>query len=330
MIRPSLHLLSLCAALLAGLSTSGQNQTDAKGRKQGRWVRTHENGAVRYEGQFKDDVPVGTFTHFGLDGRLTSVVEHAGDGLTSRTIHHHRGGGVMARGKYIGQAKDSVWNYYDEGGTLRKVERYEAGKLHGEQLVYYPNGKLAEREHRVKGVLNGPSTSWFDNGRVKIESTYENGEADGAMTFYFPSGTKEIEGKLVNGSRDGLWYYFNEDGSLQLQMLYEKGELKKERKENGVFRDYYDDERPKSEETYRKGKREGPFKEYHNNGQWLVKPMPADPVLGTPPDMQRVLEGQTVKREGRYLNDLLEGEVKEYDEKGKVVKVRKYVAGVEQ
>jgi antitoxin component YwqK of YwqJK toxin-antitoxin module len=43
------------------------------------------------------------------------------------------------------------------------------------------------------------------------------------MTFYFPSGKKEIEGNLVKGSRDGTWYYFNEDGSMQVQMLYAKG-----------------------------------------------------------------------------------------------------------
>jgi antitoxin component YwqK of YwqJK toxin-antitoxin module len=46
--------------------------------------------------------------------------------------------------------------------------------------------------------------------------------------------------------------------------------------------------------------------------------------------VQRVLEGQTKKREGTYVNDLLEGEVKEYDEKGKLVKVTRYVGGVEQ
>jgi hypothetical protein len=37
----------------------------------------------------------------------------------------------------------------------------------------------------------------------------------------------------------------------------QKGELKKERKENGVFKEFYDDEQLKSEETYKKGKREG-------------------------------------------------------------------------
>jgi antitoxin component YwqK of YwqJK toxin-antitoxin module len=85
-----------------------------------------------------------------------------------------------------------------------------------------------------------------------------------------------------------------------------------------------------SEVTYVKGKREGKFVEYHDNGTWLMKQVAADPNLGTPADVQRVLEGQTKKREGAYVNDLLEGEVKEYDEKGKLVKVTRYVAGVAQ
>ena len=37
-----------------------------------------------------------------------------------------------------------------------------------------------------------------------------------------------------------------------------------------------------------------------------------------------------MKREGTYMNDLLEGDVKEYDERGKLVQTIKYKAGVEQ
>ena len=35
--------------------------------------------------------------------------------------------------------------------------------------------------------------------------------------------------------------------------------------------------------------------------------------------MERELKGQTKKREGTYKNDVLQGPVKEYDEKGKLV-----------
>lgn len=330
MLLRTLFFAVLAIGHLVVMAQPTANRTDAQGRKQGPWSKTWPNGKVRYEGQFQDDKPVGTFKHWDEDGRLTSIQRHAGDGKVSRAEHFHPNGTLMAAGKYVGQAKDSTWNLYAADGKLRKVERYKLGTLHGEQVTYYPNGQMAEREQRVDGVLQGELKSWFDNGNVKSEATYVNGEPEGKMVFYFPNGRKEIEGQVVNGDRDGLWYYFNADGSIQLQMLYAKGTLVKERKENGTFKEFYDDEQLMSEVTYVKGKREGKFVEYYDNGTWLMKPVPADPNMGTPADVQRVLEGQTKKREGTYVNDLLEGEVKEYDEKGKVVKVTRYMAGVAQ
>ncbi len=306
------------------------NSTDAKGRKQGGWSKTWPNGKTRYLGQFKDDKPQGTFKHYDEEGKLVTLQVHAGDGVISRARHFHPNGTLMALGKYVAQEKDSTWNYYGSDGKLRKVERYQGGKLNGEQSAYYPDGSVAELETRKNGSLEGPSKSWFPNGKLKSEATYQAGEPEGKMTFYFLSGKKEIEGNMVNGDRDGTWYYFNEDGSVQLQVLYAKGELLKERKENGVFKEYYDDEQLKSEVIYKKGKREGAFAEYYDNGRWELKQMASDPVMGTPSDMERVLLGQTKKKEGTYLNDLLEGVVKEYDEKGKLLKTTKYTAGVEQ
>lgn len=320
-------LLSLVAA--AQPPAAGSNSTDSKGRKQGTWSKTWEDGTVRYTGQFKDDTPVGTFKHYDADGRLTTIQEYDATGKVSRARHFHPNGTLMATGKYIDRAKDSTWNYYGVDGKLRKVERYNAGTMNGEQIAYYPDGSVAEREVRKDGVLNGPMKSWFANGKLKSEANYVNGEPEGTMTFYFLNGNKEIEGQNVNGFREGTWFYFNEDGTIQLQALYAKGELVKERKENGVFKEYYDDEQLKSEVKYKKGRREGAYVEYHDNGKWEVRPMPSDPVLGTPPDMERVLTGQTKKLEATYVNDLLEGEVKEYDEKGKVVKVTRYKAGQE-
>jgi len=330
MLLRTLFFAVLAVGHLVVMAQPAANRTDAQGRKQGPWSKTWPNGKVRYEGQFQDDKPVGTFKHWDEDGKLTSIQHHAGDGKVSRAEHYHTDGTLMAAGKYVGQAKDSTWNFYAADGKLRKVERYKLGTLHGEQVTYYPNGQIAEREQRVDGVLQGEMKSWFDNGNVKSEANYVNGEPEGKMMFYFPNGRKEIEGQVVNGDRDGVWYYFNADGSIQLQMLYAKGTLVKERKENGTFKEFYDDEQLMSEVTYVKGKREGKFVEYYDNGTWLMKPVPADPNMGTPADVQRVLEGQTKKREGTYVNDLLEGEVKEYDEKGKMVKVTRYVAGVAQ
>ncbi|WKZ67784.1 MAG: toxin-antitoxin system YwqK family antitoxin [Flavobacteriales bacterium] len=324
-------ILLLCAMLIGGLSGAfGQNATDAKGRKQGPWSKAWPNGTLRYTGQFVDDMPVGVFRHFGEDGKLTTVQHHAGDGSVSRAEHFHANGQVMARGRYVGQSKDSTWSYFALDGSLRKVERYASGKLDGEQVTYYPGGQVAEREERKAGILEGPSMSWFPSGKVKSESHYRNGEPEGRMVFYYPSGNKEIEGQMINGDRDGTWYYYNSDGSIQVVMLYARGQLIKERKENGTFREYYDDEQLKREVTYRKGRREGPFAEYHANGRWVMKPVQPDPTMGAPADVERVLEGQTKRLEGTYVNDQLEGEVREYDERGRLVKTTRYAAGVAQ
>lgn len=319
--------LPLAFPLGAQPRAGGPNHTDAQGRKQGEWVKNWPNGKPRYQGTFKDDKPVGEFRHFDEDGRLSTVQMHAGDGHVSRARHFHPSGTLMATGKYVDQQKDSTWNYYAESSALRKVENYRKGQLNGEQTAYYPDGSKAEVEHYDNGKPHGETKGWFANGNLRMAANYVKGEADGPMLFYFPSGKKEIEGRMVNGDRDGAWFYYNEDGSVQLQMLYAKGTLVKEKKENGTFTEHFDDERVKSEVTYKNGMREGRFVEYHDNGKWEVRPVPADPVRGTPADMERVLVGQTKKREGTYKADKLEGEVKEYDEKGKVVKVTRYVAG---
>ena len=52
----------LILSFLIGASTFAQvNHTDEKGLKQGKWVKTYESGKKRYEGYFKNNVPVGTF-----------------------------------------------------------------------------------------------------------------------------------------------------------------------------------------------------------------------------------------------------------------------------
>ena len=329
MLERTLLVFFFAIAVISAASqpVSGLNRTDAQGRKQGEWTKSWPNGQLRYEGWFKDDLPVGEFRHYDSEGVLTTLQHHDGNGRTSRAEHFHPGGELMATGKYLGQEKDSTWNYYNANGALIKREHYRTGSLHGEQVTYYPEGQVAEREHYERGVRNGEHKSWFANGNPKSEAIYVNGEPEGLMTFWYPNGRKEIEGRMVNGNRDGNWMYYNMDGSLQLQVLYRNGVMVKEKKENGTFREYYDDEQVMSEVTYRKGLREGRFVEYHDNGKWVVRTVPADPVMGIPSDIERVLQGQTIKREGNYVNDLLDGEVKEYDERGKLLKVTRYTAG---
>ncbi len=304
---------------------SALNHTDEKGRKQGEWAKYWDSGKVRYMGAFENGMPNGLFRHFDEAGVLTSEVLHVGE--RSRARHFHPEGGLMATGNYIDQRKDSTWNYYDVEGRLRKVEHYSKGELDGAQITYYGSGGMAEKGHFSNGIRKGEFKEWFENGHLKSEYTYVDGRPDGDVLHNHPNGRKESEGRVVNGEREGTWRYFNEDGSLHLQAVFRSGEMVKEKRENGTFTEYWDGEKVKRVESYRNGKREGSFVEYHNNGTWLLKQQAADPVTGASQDLERVLEGQTKSREGSYKNDLLDGAVKEYDERGKLVRTTQYVAG---
>jgi antitoxin component YwqK of YwqJK toxin-antitoxin module len=324
----TLRTLTLAALLAAFSFATAQNATDAQGRKQGAWSKNWPNGKVRYTGQFKDDKPQGEFKHWTEDGLVSTIQVFAPDGKTSRAQHFHGNGRVMASGKYVGQAKDSLWNYFDEDGKLRKVERLQLGTPHGDEVSYYADGTEAERTGYDHGRKHGQWRQWFTDGKVKAEGRFANGDPEGVMTWYYPSGRKEIEGSMVKGSRDGTWFYWNEDGSILIQMLYSAGELTSSKKENGVFKEYYDDEQLKEEVTWKNGTMNGPFTEWYGNGTWVNKPMTPTPEGVFAGDVQRELKGQTKKREGNYVNGQLHGAVKHYDEKGKLVRTEEYAAGV--
>jgi antitoxin component YwqK of YwqJK toxin-antitoxin module len=306
------------------------NQKDAQGRKQGPWERAWaDSQQLRYKGQFKDDKPVGTFTYYSTLGKVESTVAHYATGGAAHAKHFHPDGKLMAEGRYAGEQKDSTWNYYDATGSLRSTERWKNGRFHGDQEAFFANGQVAERCAWKDGKRNGPCQQFFDSGQVRTSTTYANDVAEGPSLVFTEDGKKEIEGQHVKGQRDGLWKHYNTDGSVLMQILYAQDKVVKEKKENGTFRTFYPDEQVMLEETYKLGKREGKFTEYHANGRWTERPAKVGPDGAEKSETERVLEGQTKKREGTYKNDLLEGEVKEWDEKNKLVKTTVYKNGVE-
>lgn len=304
------------------------NQKDDLGHKQGPWQRTWaESTQLRYTGQFKDDKPVGSFTYYSTTGKVESQVSHYAGSNAAHGKHFHPNGKLMAEGRYLGQEKDSTWNYYDDAGILRSTEHWNAGKMDGEMTAFYTDGKVAERRNFKNGKENGKAEQFYNDGKPKYQATYVKGAPEGSETFFFPKGNKEIQGNYVNGSRDGGWTYYNEDGSVQMQVLYAQGTFVKQKYENGLFTEYWDDQQKKSETTYKGGKREGPFTEWYGNGTWTDAPFKLGPEGEERPEVERELKGQTKKREGTYKNDVMEGPVKEYDEKGNLVSTLVYVNG---
>ncbi|MCC6599721.1 MAG: toxin-antitoxin system YwqK family antitoxin [Crocinitomicaceae bacterium] len=313
------------------------NRIDAKGKKQGLWIRVFQKSpkVLYYRGQFVNSIPQGKFEFYYETGDLKSIINHVQDStINDVTFFHPDGKTVMSQGRYVGKIidkkffrqKQGSWKFYDAGGTLRSEENYKDDLLDGTCKYYYENGKLVSVVQYISGVKNGPFTDYFDSGKKQYEGTHLNNDYDGAFKAWNAHGSIEREGKYVKGHTDGNWYYYDASGVPEYTILYKMGTEIRRKYENGTYTLYYDDGIPKSEYSYDDGKRNGTFKEWFDIGKFVQVP-------GTKEDLEigiayrEKLEGTQVKVEGDYLDDHLEGTVTYYLENGRIEKIEVWEDG---
>lgn len=219
-----MRILVFALTFLAVQSVYGQNETDAKGRKQGPWVGKYESGKVRYRGAFQDDIPVGTFEYFYMREGLMSKLYYRGTTNVARAEVFHKNGKLMAEGIYRNQEKDSLWVYYDREGIKTSTEMYVNGKLEGPQLVFYETGELAQRIDYKGGVEHGMWIRKWEGGGMRTKGVYVDGKLHGECTYFNDEGRVEARGHYVEGLKDGTWRYFK-DGQVEREEVYDHGKM---------------------------------------------------------------------------------------------------------
>ena len=141
------------------LFSQGINKTDAKGKKQGEWKKLYENGFVRYQGQFKDDKPFGTFNYYFDTGKPSLIMNY--DGVIARTLAFYDEGKIKAKGNYVNQKKDSIWIYYSLAGYKVSEELHVNGLKQGKVLSTLDPARKAINRYGVrtpKGVAAARGT----------------------------------------------------------------------------------------------------------------------------------------------------------------------------
>ena len=200
------------------------NVKDKNGKKQGVWKK-YENGKLMYEGQFKDDVPYGTFKYYYTDGKMKSVTEFMQGVHKVRTTMYHENGRKASEGAYIDQQKDGEWRYYSDRDTLIKVENYKEGNRNGLWQTYSTSGVLLEESNYLNNKRNGVSKSYYLNGQVQLEANYVGGKTNGKSTSYYPNGNISMTGDYHNGWRDGEWHAYDVNGKIRSTTVYKNQRL---------------------------------------------------------------------------------------------------------
>lgn len=226
-VRISMPFLFVClffaaAGTLPGFSQDA-NRLDDKGRRQGFWTRKPSPRKLGYVGQFKDDMPSGTFRYVSMGDTLVAEVFYFRGGYASSNRYYYPDGALMAEGYYLDKRKDSVWKLYASSGRLIREERFEKGLLHGRRLLYDVDGKLSEDQHWFRGLRNG---RWFIHDEKGYQiSTYKLNVTHGRYVALYPDSTRFIEGSYDEGLKEGVWHFYLPSGTLYKDDTYKRNVL---------------------------------------------------------------------------------------------------------
>lgn len=292
--------------------------------------RTYAQGELYYIGEFSGGKPAAEkafyYYHKTKPGAVMSIHQFTEDVNVVDAAIYHENGFPEASGRYISQKKEGPWKFYDLEGILKNTSEYENDMLNGESVTYHLNGNVYKSEVYVDDVPNGPWTEFFDDGTTKAEGSNQEGIPHGAIKHYHPNGVLMIQGQYADGLMDGVWIKFHSNGKIEVTTKYKGGKEIAVRRENGTFMDYWPSGVPQSEYEYEDGKKNGPFEEWHDMGEWIRKPKEdSDGSKGL--EFIDTLVGTQLSRKGDYMNDKLEGEIIYYDRDGRITKVEHYANG---
>ena len=317
------------------------NVPDSEGYRHGRWVRVYENGALYYAGSFDHGTPVGSWWYFRENGTALTHVIHREDPSRSDAMVYTPEGRISAQGSFLHPelrihaermeerppvpVRHGAWSLFSNQGHLTSVIHYDQGVQHGLEERYLPSGAVCERGQYVQGEMDGEWLSWHDNGQLRQRITYRKGTLDGPFQAHYGSGARLSEGAYLEGAEEGSWKFYLEDGRLQHIHRYRSGHRIETIYVNGTFVEWHGEERPAFERSYRNKLLDGPFREWHDQGGFVLESF-IDPETGESLQ-RRIMEGTQVSREGEYVEGELDGAVYHYTPQGRLVKTEHYNMG---
>jgi len=218
------------------------NFKDKNGYKQGYWKETIEKANIHYTITFyKNNIPNGIYKTFYNNEVLATE-------------------GFFKNGK-----ADSIWYIYYETGELREKWQFKEGERTGRWEEYTKDGelnkiaiyeimddkKIINVEYRI--VIDGyqlsrdiPSipplhyndlkyVSYYESGKIAWEATYKDKKLDGTMALYYDdSGQIHFKINWKNGEKHSVFVIYYKNGNIKREGFYVKG------KKNGIWNEYFE------------------------------------------------------------------------------------------
>lgn len=254
----------------------------------------YENGVLSSEGTMRDGKPDGYWKTYTPEGKIKS------------------------EGNRKDFELDSLWKFYDGDGNLLTEINYARGKKNGTKTTWDGKGHIISEEHYEGDIKTGFSfiyhsvkDSTVQKGPLKWKTPFEKGKEHGLAYEY------DLKGNLLSI----VEYYFGVQRRRELL-----NQTDKQGKKQGVWKEFYEDGKVKSEVTYLDGKKNGYEKKFTTGGSLAsIEKFVGDSLLEEVPELTTDLETRyeyypsgAVKVARTYLDSLAEGTHKSFDTTGTI------------
>ncbi|MBP9793439.1 MAG: hypothetical protein KBC56_05510 [Flavobacterium sp.] len=193
------------------------NKFDPNGLRHGVWKGYYEDSKVlRYEGTFNHGKEIGTFTYYAnADKKIVSATRKFDTNGNAYTVFFNDKGIKVSEGNVKNKLRQRVWTFYHNNTTsVMSTENYVDGKLEGNKIVYFSDGKIAEEVNYKNGLKNGVSKIFSKAGTLKEEAIYVNGLMQGSYKVFDDNGSVIINGQYKKDKKNGFWKYYDGNNVL--------------------------------------------------------------------------------------------------------------------
>jgi antitoxin component YwqK of YwqJK toxin-antitoxin module len=259
----------------------------------------YENGSIKTNKLYKNDMLDGTQSSYYPTGVKNTSADYKDNKENGREISYYPNSKLKYDLKVVNDNYEGELVQYYDNGHVKEKSFLKEGKRTGksEDFYNYPENKLRAVSTYVNGIITGDYKSYYDNGKMEETGKYtKDGKKDGKWLTYYDNDTLFSEEYYSNGKVDEITRYFDINGKPTSEYNYK----------NNVLQDYKSfDENGKVRFTSKKdGKRDYDLLLYYPNGNR--------------------------QKEGKIINNNLDGPWMFYDRNGYITDKTSYVDGVKQ
>lgn len=211
---------------------------DAQGRQDGVSSTYYPDGTLETQGSWRAGLPEGLHKEFHSTGKLRVALEYRN-----------------------GKSVDGPVQSFDESGSLNTSYELRDGKMEGELLIYYPDGKIASRRQVSKGKFIGVSVDYFSDGAVRSSMLMADDLPVGEALEFYPSGSVQTQQQYDSKGRLRNTRRYSAKGVLVLERRWDE-----QQREQGISRAWYDNGKLEHAIAYVDDKRHGWSRNWREDG----------------------------------------------------------------